>query len=310
MATVVPSGRSTEEGHVQYHELKVLVTEARPGDSDAAAARLVEAGHQVYRCHPRTAGEGDAAEVFATEAGEQAAGRDGDGRPIGGRPASDGTGRADQGNCTDRPDRVDQAGRPDRPASCVAWEPGSRCPLTIADIDLVLDVRTAHGPETTREQGAMCAQLAGVPLVVCGPTDTSNSMLLRADVVCHPDRLQLACVSALSPVGATARRSVEQALRAALAGLGDPPPVAVSLELRDHTVVADVTVAAAPSATTYTRVRTVVRAALARFTPAWPYVPVTVHHAPAHPDTPASRLRPGAAQPGNRPAPPTRPEVP
>ena len=50
------------------------------------------------------------------------------------------------------------------------------------------------------------------------------------------------------------------------------------LALTHHDVV-DVTVAAAPCATTYPRVRSAVRMAMAAFTPAWPYTPVTVHHA-------------------------------
>lgn len=162
---------------------------------------------------------------------------------------------------------------------CVAWRPGGRCPLTTEPVDLVIDVRGADGPETPREQAAMCAHLAGVPLIVCGPTDTTNSMLLRADVVCRPDRLALACLTALSPVGPTAHRAVLRAARTALAGLSDLPPVTVHLELRDHTVLVDITVAAAPCATTYPRVRSAVRLALAAFTPAWPYTPVTVHHA-------------------------------
>ncbi|MCF2533824.1 hypothetical protein [Yinghuangia soli] len=164
-------------------------------------------------------------------------------------------------------------------ARCMAWRPGGRCPLTTADVDLVVDVRSAHGPETSREQGAMCALLAGIPLVVCGPTDATNSMLLRADAICRPHRLASACDTALSPVGPTARRAVTRAARTALAGLSEPPPIAVDLELRGHTVVVDVTVAAAPCATTYPRVRSAVRMAMAAFTPAWPYTPVTVHHA-------------------------------
>lgn len=161
---------------------------------------------------------------------------------------------------------------------CVAWQPGCRCPLTTSDIDLVVDVRTAHGPETAREQGAMCALIANIPLVVCGPTDTDNSMLLRADVVCRPERLVLACHTATSAVSPAAHRAVTRAVRSALTGLGEPPALTVHLELRDHTVVADVTVDASPCATTYPRVRSAVRTALARFTEAWPYTPVTVHH--------------------------------
>lgn len=166
---------------------------------------------------------------------------------------------------------------------CVAWHPGGSCPLITADISLVVDART-HGPETPREQGAMCAILANVPLVVCGPTDTTNTLRLRADVICRADRLELACHTATSPVGPAAHRAVTQAVRTALTGLGGPPPVSVHLDLRDNTVVADVSIHAAPCATTYPRVRSAVRTALARFTEAWPYTPVTIHH-----DSPAER---------------------
>jgi hypothetical protein len=131
-----------------------------------------------------------------------------------------------------------------------------------------------------------------VPLVVCGPTDTTNSMLLRADLVCRPDRLVPACHAAASPVSPTAHRVVAEAVCAALAGLGKPPRITVDLELREHTVIADVTVAAAPCATTYTRVRSAVRTALARFTPTWPYVPVTVHHVRPAEDLAAATCRP------------------
>ncbi|NUT49037.1 MAG: hypothetical protein HOV94_17275 [Saccharothrix sp.] len=161
---------------------------------------------------------------------------------------------------------------------CIAWQSGAECPLLAGTVDVVVDVRVAHGPETPREQGAMCAMLAGVPLVVCGPTDTTNGPLLRADAVCLPERLLAACHAAASPVGPTAERAVREAIGTALAGLGEPPRISVRLELRDRTVVADVTVAAAPCATTYRRVRTAVRTALARFTPAWPYTPVTLYH--------------------------------
>lgn len=168
------------------------------------------------------------------------------------------------------------AASPER--SCIAWQPGGRCPLKTEPIDIVIDVRSAYGPETPREHGAMCALLANVPLVVCGPVDTGNSALLRADVACHRTRLVLACHTAASAVGPTAHRAVTEALRAALTGLGEPPPLTVHLELRDTTVVADITIGAAPTATTYTRVRAATRTALSRFTPTWPYTPVMVHH--------------------------------
>lgn len=207
---------------MRHHELRILATESRPGDCDAAAAELAGLGHVVHRCHP-----------VGTRAAE----------PV-----------------------------------CTAWQPGSRCPLMSHTVDVVVDVRSAPGPTTPREQGAMCALLANVPLVVSGPVDSADSLLLRADVVCRPERLVLACHTAASPVSPTAHRAVADALRAALAGLGEPPPLSVHLELRDSTVVADITIAAPPTPTTFTRVRTATRTALARFTPHWPYTPVTVHH--------------------------------
>ncbi|MDI2125455.1 hypothetical protein [Yinghuangia seranimata] len=220
------------------HELDVLLTEAQPGDCDGVADRLSASGHRVHRCHRRA--DADADPGKAGEAGE-----------------------------------AEKAGD----ARCVAWEPGGRCPLTAGPIDLVVDARTGHGPETPREQGALCALLANVPLVVCGPTDTRNSLLLRADVVCRPERLALACHAAMSPVGPAAHRAVARAVRTALADSGRrSPEICVHLELRDHTVVADITVAAPPSATTYPRVRSAARIALAAFTDSWPYAPVTVYH--------------------------------
>ncbi|WP_436776440.1 hypothetical protein [Yinghuangia sp. YIM S09857] len=195
-----------------------------------------------------------------------------------------------------------QAGAASQPR-CVAWQAGGRCPLTSDTIDLVVDVRTAHGPETAREQGTMCALLAGIPLVVCGPTDTSNSLLLRADVVCRPERLTLACHTALSPVGPTAHRAVTRAVHNALTGLDEAPPLSVHLELRDHTVVADVTITGPPCATTYPRVRAAVRTALAPFTPAWPYTPVTIHHTAAQ----ARRSAPAAARRDDETCPSTLP---
>ncbi|HSA51260.1 MAG TPA: hypothetical protein VLH10_14300 [Yinghuangia sp.] len=166
--------------------------------------------------------------------------------------------------------------------ACVAWHTGGKCPLTTTAIDVVVDARRVSGPETPREQGAMCATLTSVPLVVCGPADTRNTVLLKADSLCDAAHLLAACRSAASPAGRAAHRAVTQAVRTALTGLGDPPAITVELVLRQDTVIADITIAATPSATTYTRVRGAVRTALARFTPSWPYIPVTVHHsAPA-----------------------------
>ncbi|MGW9211618.1 hypothetical protein ACWGR4_32195 [Embleya sp. NPDC055664] len=168
----------------------------------------------------------------------------------------------------------------DTEAPCVAWTVGGGCPLLAPDVDVVVDVRTEAGPQTAREQGAMCALVAGVPLVVCGPVDTLGGTwtLSRADVVCGPADVEAACHRAFSPVGPTAHRVVARAVSRALAGVTAPADVHVGLTARESVVVADITVAASPTATAFRRVRGAVRTALAPFTPAWPYVPVTLYH--------------------------------
>ncbi|MFF7250157.1 hypothetical protein ACFZBU_40485 [Embleya sp. NPDC008237] len=165
-------------------------------------------------------------------------------------------------------------------AACAAWAVGGGCPLLAPDVDVVVDVRTEAGPQTTREQGAMCALVAGVPLVVCGPVDTldGSGTLSRADVVCGRADVEAACRRAFSPIGPTAHRVVARAVSRALAGVTAPDDVHVDLTARESVVVADITVAASPTATTFRRVRSAVRTALAPFTPAWPYVPVTLYH--------------------------------
>ncbi|MFI6986713.1 hypothetical protein ACIBSV_50400 [Embleya sp. NPDC050154] len=161
---------------------------------------------------------------------------------------------------------------------CVAWAAGRGCPLLAPDIDVVVDVRANAGPRTEREQGAMCALVAGVPLVVCGPVDTHDAMLARADVVCRRTDVESACRTAFSPVGPTAHRVVTRAVSLALAGVTAPADVHVDLTVREGMVLADVTVGASPTATAVRRVRGAVRRALAPFTPTWPYTPVTLYH--------------------------------
>ncbi|MFI1583838.1 hypothetical protein [Embleya sp. NPDC020630] len=165
-------------------------------------------------------------------------------------------------------------------APCVAWTAGGGCPLIAPDVDVVVDVRTEVGPQTVREQGVMCALVAGVPLVICGPADTlgGTGALSRADVVCGRADVEAACHRAFSPVGPTAHRVVARAVSRALAGVTAPADVHVDLTARESVVVADITVAASPTATAFRRVRGAVRTALAPFTPAWPYVPVTLYY--------------------------------
>ncbi|MGW9209690.1 hypothetical protein ACWGR4_22200 [Embleya sp. NPDC055664] len=135
-------------------------------------------------------------------------------------------------------------------------------------------MRGRRGPA----QGAECALVAGVPLVVCGPAD-SGGPLLRADVLCGPTELVAACPGALSPIGATAHRVVARAVRTALTARGTGPSagIEVRLVLRDTTVVADITLDTVPSRATHNHVRTAVRTSLAPFTSAWAYTPVTLH---------------------------------
>ncbi|WP_439681284.1 hypothetical protein [Embleya sp. MST-111070] len=161
---------------------------------------------------------------------------------------------------------------------CVAWAADGGCPLLAPDVDVVVDVRTEEGPQTTREQGAMCALVAGVPLVVCGPVDTHGGTLSRADVVCGRADVEAACHSAFSPVGPTAHRVVARAVSRALAGVIAPAEVHVDLTARESIVFADITVGASPTATAFRHVRGAVRTALAPFTPAWSYTPVTLYH--------------------------------
>ncbi|MFE5332818.1 hypothetical protein ACFRCG_41190 [Embleya sp. NPDC056575] len=171
-------------------------------------------------------------------------------------------------------------------APCVAWAAGGECPLLAPDVDVVVDVRTGAGPRTAREQGAMCALVAGVPLVVCGPVDAldGSGTLSRADVVCGRADVEAACHRAFSPVGPTAHRVVARAVSRALAGVAAPGDVQVDLTTRESVVLADITVGASPTATAFRRVRGAVRMALAPFTPGWPYIPVTLYHR-----TPGSR---------------------
>ncbi|WP_439678327.1 hypothetical protein [Embleya sp. MST-111070] len=71
-----------------------------------------------------------------------------------------------------------------------------------------------------------------------------------------------------------------RAVSRALAGVTAPADVHVDLTARESVVVADITVVASPTATAFRRVRGAVRTALVPFTPAWPYVPVTLYHRP------------------------------
>ncbi|MFI1380201.1 hypothetical protein [Embleya sp. NPDC020886] len=166
----------------------------------------------------------------------------------------------------------------ERTEPCVAWAAGGGCPLLAQDVDVVVDVRADEGPRTAREQGAMCALVAGVPLVVCGPVGARDGMLARADVLCHHDDIEAACRTAFSPVGPTAHRVVARAVSLALAGVTTPADVHVRLTARESTVFADITVGASPTATAIRRVRAAVRLALAPFTPSWPYTPVMLYH--------------------------------
>ncbi|MYS87814.1 hypothetical protein [Embleya scabrispora] len=161
---------------------------------------------------------------------------------------------------------------------CVAWTAGRGCPLLAQDVDVVVDVRADAGPQTVREQGAVCALVAGVPLVVCGPVDARGGLLARADVLCRREDIEAACHAAFSPVGPTAHRVVTRAVALALAGVTAPADVHVDLTARESMVLAEVTVGASPTATAFRRVRGAVRLALAPFTPTWPYTPVVLYH--------------------------------
>ncbi|NUP54175.1 MAG: hypothetical protein HOW97_43705, partial [Catenulispora sp.] len=70
---------------------------------------------------------------------------------------------------------------------CVVFRGASHCPLRTSEIDVVVDVRAADGPQTARELGATCAVRAQRRLVVAGPADPATFPWSEAAALCPAD---------------------------------------------------------------------------------------------------------------------------
>jgi hypothetical protein len=189
---------------------------------------------------------------------------------------------AEPGDATELVERLAAAGHRvatcHRPglARCVGLEAAGGCPLTPGRTDVVVDVRRRPVGFTERELGALCAVRADVPLVVVGPTPAEPGPWRDADAVTDEAAAAAAIAAARSPVGPTARRRVEQAVRAVVRHYGLPPAAGMALYQRGHAVDVFLRFDRRISPMVREELRMSVRTALAPLTAAWPYAHVVI----------------------------------
>jgi hypothetical protein len=117
---------------------------------------------------------------------------------------------------------------------------------------------------------------AGVPLAVIGPTPPAPGPGLDADAVTGETNAAAAIAAARAPGGPTARRRVDQAVRAVLRHYRLPPPVQITVHDRANAVDVFLRFERRIPPMVRDEVRLGVRAALAPLTAAWPYAHVVV----------------------------------
>ena len=171
----------------------------------------------------------------------------------------------------------------------VECQGGPRCPLArdgscpVLDhrVDVMVDVRDRTTPFAPSELPMLCASLAGLPTVVCGPVPSAGGPWRHADVVCDNADVILAAVeratSATSPAAETA---VRRALSGIVAQEGLPGPDQVDVDVAGGVV--DVTITIARRVVPRVRERLVQAAhqSLVPYTPYWAHARIHITEAP------------------------------
>ncbi|MEP7054972.1 MAG: hypothetical protein ABI912_06960 [Actinomycetota bacterium] len=128
------------------------------------------------------------------------------------------------------------------------------CPVDDKAIDLAVDVRTmTAGALTPREQGAVCALRAGIPVIIA--TDSDNPLFRLTTTTMAEDAATAVEVALTQPSIQSATRRVGEAAVREL-GLFDPAvKVSVDIVLRDSTLDLVIAIGSRPPAAVMQAVR-------------------------------------------------------
>jgi hypothetical protein len=157
---------------------------------------------------------------------------------------------------------------------CAGLAAGRICPLAAGDIDVVVDARADAGAISPREFGVLCALNHGTPLVVAGPVPDQGHPWRDADVLCAAEDVAAGCKVAISPIGPSSLRAVRSAATRVLRQHGAGEELTLIIRTRNGEIDVFVTPDRPLAPAVREAIRSVVRAALARYTTDWAYAQV------------------------------------
>lgn len=141
------------------------------------------------------------------------------------------------------------------------------CPILDSRVDVMVDVRDCPAPFAPSELPMLCASLAGIPTVVCGPVPSAGGPWRHADVLCDAPDIVTAVEEAASVTSPAAETAVRQALSGILAQEGLPEPDQIAVDVTGGVVDVGITIARRVVPRARERLVQATRQSLVRFTP-------------------------------------------
>lgn len=150
------------------------------------------------------------------------------------------------------------------------------CPVLDRRVDVMVDVRDCPSPFAPSELPMLCASLAGIPTVVCGPVPSAGGPWRHADVLCDATDIVRAVEEAASASSPAAETAVRRAISGIVEQEGLPGPDQVALDVTGGVV--DVTLTFARTVVPRARERIVqaTHQSLVPYTPHWAHARIHI----------------------------------